>query len=420
MRVINKLFKTPSFKKILYKLIRLAKKTGADDKNIKTMVKLISAFNPDFKTHYSYVKITDAASHGLLIDSIEVTLCAAKPQYYYNKNDTYYTTSKYADIKQINNVVVYGSTSIISIDDEIVIHQTYQNDIHNKYNFNDAVIIRSCFKPHLLIQYKQSGNIINKGILLSGSFSFNYYHLLFEYLSRLSCLESTQIPIDVPLLVDEVVANVPQYNELLQLLNIDNRQVILLKSSYSYNVRQLYVLPVINVVPSDYINIEEIEYTDCLFSVENITYVRNKLLSKTNNQSKYKRIFLSRKNASNRRTYNEDEIVEIFKKHDFEIIYPENYSVLDQVAIFNGADIIAGVTGAAFTNIIFCKEKCKILCMQSVNTELSIFSTIAKNLKLDLQYYCDESNSYEINNIHDRFIIEPNKIESIIIDFISK
>ena len=144
--------------------------------------------------------------------------------------------------------------------------------------------------------------------------------------------------------------------------------------------RTLYYLPLLNLIPPNFKNIDDIRFNDCLFHLDSITFLRNTLLPKMGVTNSKKRIFLSRKNASSRRNYNESEMVKIFEKYDFEIVCPETYAIAEQIYLFNNADFIAGVSGAAFTNILFCNPGCKILCMNSAQNELSVFSTIAKHL----------------------------------------
>ena len=54
-------------------------------------------------------------------------------------------------------------------------------------------------------------------------------------------------------------------------------------------------------------------------------------------------------------------ITNFFKKRGFTIYNPEKLSIEEQIYLFNEASIVAGAHGAAFTNIIFCKPKTKII-----------------------------------------------------------
>ena len=55
---------------------------------------------------------------------------------------------------------------------------------------------------------------------------------------------------------------------------------------------------------------------------------------------------------------------------------------IDQVKIFNSAEIILGVHGAGFSNIIFCQKNTKIVEIRSVHTG-KMYENLATNNKLN-------------------------------------
>lgn len=76
---------------------------------------------------------------------------------------------------------------------------------------------------------------------------------------------------------------------------------------------------------------------------------------------------------------------------------PEEYSLEDQIAIFNGAEYIVGGTGAAFTNVLFCSEGCKLICIQSFRANIPIFTTIAYSLGVEMRYCLAKTNKKSIH-----------------------
>ncbi len=65
------------------------------------------------------------------------------------------------------------------------------------------------------------------------------------------------------------------------------------------------------------------------------------------------RLYVSRKLAGRRAITNEDEILTIVDKYDFEIFYPEKHSFLEQVAIFSQVRYLVGTHGSGLTNMLF-------------------------------------------------------------------
>jgi capsular polysaccharide biosynthesis protein len=65
-----------------------------------------------------------------------------------------------------------------------------------------------------------------------------------------------------------------------------------------------------------------------------------------------RRLFVSRQRAGSRHIVNEDEVFAIAARHGFERVFPEDMSFLEQVALFAGAEVVAGALGAGLTNAI--------------------------------------------------------------------
>jgi capsular polysaccharide biosynthesis protein len=73
------------------------------------------------------------------------------------------------------------------------------------------------------------------------------------------------------------------------------------------------------------------------------------------------RLFCSRRTTLKRACRNTDEVEQLFASHGFEIVFPEDHSLADQVAMFRTAEVIAGFAGSALFNIAFCETPCTVL-----------------------------------------------------------
>jgi capsular polysaccharide biosynthesis protein len=146
-----------------------------------------------------------------------------------------------------------------------------------------------------------------------------------------------------------------------------------------------------------------------------LTYIRSKLLTFSTPTQFPKRIFLSRRKASERRPFNETDVSNLFKTYGFITVFPEDYSIAEQISMFNNADFIAGGTGGAFTNLLFCKAGCNVFCFTNYALDLSIFSTVAKHVNAHLLYIADESKDIStIKNIHESFRIDLHRLDDIV------
>jgi capsular polysaccharide biosynthesis protein len=69
--------------------------------------------------------------------------------------------------------------------------------------------------------------------------------------------------------------------------------------------------------------------------------------------SRERRIYFSRADAARRHVRHEADVIEVFRSHDFEIVHIDPSDPGEQVRLSRGATVIAGVHGAALTNVIF-------------------------------------------------------------------
>lgn len=116
-----------------------------------------------------------------------------------------------------------------------------------------------------------------------------------------------------------------------------------------------------------------------------IEYLRNKFISKAleKNKKKFvKRIFISRADGGNgRRVLNEEDVFNRFAQHGFEKYHLSQLSFLEQIALFNQAEIVAGVNGSGLTNIIFCNKNTQIVELFQGRADSSFYN-IAQTLQL--------------------------------------
>jgi hypothetical protein len=79
-----------------------------------------------------------------------------------------------------------------------------------------------------------------------------------------------------------------------------------------------------------------------------------------------KRLYVSRKGADTRQLLNEDELLSMLQSEFY--FYPilnENYSLIEQLALYRNADIVMGPHGAGLTNILFADSPSLLIEMFS-------------------------------------------------------
>jgi Glycosyltransferase 61 len=78
-----------------------------------------------------------------------------------------------------------------------------------------------------------------------------------------------------------------------------------------------------------------------------------------------KRVFVSRAGIASRRLDNEKEVEALFVRHGFVVVRPEGMPIEDQIAIFGGATMLAGLGGSAMHNAVFSDPACPVLIVQT-------------------------------------------------------
>lgn len=136
-----------------------------------------------------------------------------------------------------------------------------------------------------------------------------------------------------------------------------------------------------------------------------------------------KKIYISRRNVpSGRRPItNEKNIELIFEKKGFEIIEPQKLTMDEQVCIFHSADVIAGSTGAAFSNIIFCRPKTKLIVLQHNTLKKRCGGFATMGCMLDMipfvynEFDLNESNELKFNDTRG-WTVNENRLNKFIKD----
>ena len=118
-----------------------------------------------------------------------------------------------------------------------------------------------------------------------------------------------------------------------------------------------------------------------------INYNRNKFLPFLKKFNNNKKIFLDRSSSvfNHCQIRNNNEIIKTLSKKGFTSYKVEELSIEEQIYLFNDAKIIVGAHGAAFSNIMFCRPKTKIIEIIPVSHPSKKCQRISE--VLDLNYF---------------------------------
>lgn len=98
------------------------------------------------------------------------------------------------------------------------------------------------------------------------------------------------------------------------------------------------------------------------------------------------RIYVTRKNAKKRKIINEEEVINLLRKFEFEVVDFEEYNFVDQISIASNANVIVSIHGAGLTNIFFMPSDGYVLELIHKEMKVLCYYFLADALKLNYLY----------------------------------
>lgn len=206
---------------------------------------------------------------------------------------------------------------------------------------------------------------IPEGVLISGRCSPNYFHCMIEYITRVRVAAMALGDRRPPLIVDADMF--PQEFEALSAVS-DGWPVYKLRKSTRLRVGKIYIPS----IPTYHPDSLEIPYwRGAGLNHRSVEFLRDCLLRRFAASERMpflnRKIFLARRKGRN--IENSVEVEKAFADAGFEIVDTSTMALDEQVALFRSASALAGPLGAAFTNLIFCDKRCRVLGLSSPYTK---------------------------------------------------
>ena len=300
------------------------------------------------------------------------------------KCEDYFSPETY--VAEIGQAIIMGASHTIIADGKFLNDMLFYDE-EDRVDLRDGVL-RKVIGDYAIVEEPKQVNYLDSAINLVGIASYNYYHMLIEILPKLIIADRYEEYRGLPILVDEIILKIPQYQEALAIVNQYNHEVIKVDIGEKWRIEKLVHISPNTWMPINLYDKNLSRVSDFMISETYLYNMRNRVLSavssnEDNTEREKKRYFISRKKLNTVRLKNESEIRDLFLAHGFEVLCPEKLSFEEQVEKFSEAECIAGATGAAFANIIFCRPKTKIICIIPQEFEFHMYSTIAYIFQLD-------------------------------------
>jgi capsular polysaccharide biosynthesis protein len=307
---------------------------------------------------------------------------------------------------KLTNAIIDSHSSVIRVKNLAFVQSTARISNRSSVRYRGRQIHTN--GAGLVLFQETEVKYLDRGIMLCGSSVSNWYHLLIEILPKLELVDKLPEAIsNFPLLLPNDVLEVATMKDLIERLT-KGRDVIYLQKHIRYQTATcIYIdAPILSyhVVEGD-LAISPVEEH---MRPELLTRFRERILSKFTAEELRQRtdeptrIFLARgENAY--RQYNQADVVSVFEKFGFRLVYCDKLSLIEQIRLFSHAESVAGPSGAAWTNILFCKPNTKALCFMPdiPNKNTAGYSNLAHVLSIDLRYYFEPSDFVNWTDTYD-------------------
>lgn len=133
----------------------------------------------------------------------------------------------------------------------------------------------------------------------------------------------------------------------------------------------------------------------------------------------YRRIYLSRKDATRRKVLNEVDVTSLLESLGFLEVQTDGMALLDQVRLFNNAEIVIAPHGAGLTNLIFCNTGTKAIELFSPHYVNGCYWTLCEQIGLDYYYLIGEGKAplleQESGKVTDNIKINVHQLEEMLV-----
>ena len=214
-----------------------------------------------------------------------------------------------------------------------IIHDNKNNVMLESINYSNDVM-DMCSDG---IRLKKSKNIkyVDEAVDLALLWAHNYWHFTFQVIDKITCFEKLGYK------GKYLVFDKPFIRQILMMLDIPEERIVFVNNKEKYKIGKLHV-------------IEDFWKTN----VNLLTDAKREIIGKIDfsQAANYpKKLYIRRIGNYVRQITNENEIVEMLEKFGFEVIYPDNHSVEEQIKYFNMADVVVCPHGGGGTNALYMK-----------------------------------------------------------------
>lgn len=333
-----------------------------------------------------------------------------------NKKKYYYTVTKWpsVDLIRFKNVNIIGKSDLIFQNKNIIHHDFY--NFKKDYLSEELHLKAKYFYNNLYFSNFKTKKKYHSGAVFAHSCSSNFFHWTFEVLPKIYSFCKLKEFSHIPIFVDKGLHK--NIYRSLKLICGKKRKIFYLNTNHFVSFNEMYY-----VTPPCYVPFEprysfiSSSYPSGIFHGGVIKKMREEILKNMKKSKKcFSKIYLNRSQGY-RKACNQKSLINFFKKRKFFIFSPEKYSFDQQVSFFNKSLYIYSSTGAALSNIIFCKNRIDISIFfpDSYKESIFLWKFLSNFLNLNIRIFLCKSHWTSIfNQIHADYKVNIKNLKILI------
>lgn len=261
---------------------------------------------------------------------------------------------------------------------------------------------------------------VDEAIFIGGRDFTNWYHWLVDGLPALHLANSLPEHLrHLPVLIPEQIFKYPTMIHALELF-LNHRDMIVVPEWTMVHAKKLVWIDPLEVsnIPKTSAKTDK-EPRIHLLHREGMESYRDVYLDAfaKKRTPQNKKIVLARDTV--RRSYNQDDVLEVAAEFGFEPVYPEKLSLAEQVQVFRSASHILGPSGAGFAGLLFSQKGTKALCWQDTRlrfmTILPDLATLNHSDYQHLFYQSDENRGL----FRSSYTLDTNELRKALSDWVN-
>lgn len=317
----------------------------------------------------------------------------------YLDNIECFRSSIESDLPDIKVVRLFGVNVLGGTDAVISGTNMYHNELMCMSSIHDMkrpdIFIKNISDEHFDYEVIATSERVLEGssISLLKEHTSNYYHCMTEVIPKLIEVKRaiSDSATNVNILVDECmpVQCLRVIEAILTNSKLDNYLIVRVnRAELVYCESLIYCTPIwVSLDNTTELPTPEKEF---FLSVDSLISVRNEIKKciSTIPTKKSRRIYLQRSNTKLRKITNIIEVERLLYKYGFDFVNTASMSFDEQFALFSNTDLVFGVSGASFTNILFMSpgSQAVMLSPSAQCTNYFIFQPLADASEIELSH----------------------------------